>query len=56
MSIVLPRLSGSEFGAPPFGLWASTPQATFRVEKPQTARIKGIVSSSGYKSVSPNGV
>jgi len=25
----------------------------FRVEKKQTARIKGIVSSSGYKSVSP---
>jgi hypothetical protein len=34
------RLSGSRFGAPPFGLWASTPQATHRVEKPQKARIK----------------
>jgi len=28
----------------------------FRVEKNQTARIKAIVPSSGYKSVLPNGV
>jgi hypothetical protein len=28
----------------------------FRVEKTETALIKGIVFSSGYKSVSPNGM
>ena len=28
----------------------------FRVEKTQTARIKGIVFSSGYKSISHNGI
>ena len=30
--------------------------STFRVEKNKTARIKGIVSFSGYKSASLNGV
>ena len=30
--------------------------STFRIEKTKTARIKGIVSSSGYKSASLNGV
>jgi len=30
--------------------------STFRAEKKQPMRIKGIVSSSGYQSVSLNGV
>jgi hypothetical protein len=30
--------------------------STFRAEKAQAARIKEIVPSSGFKSVSPNGV
>ena len=30
--------------------------STFRAEKAQAARIKKIVPSSGFKSVSPNGV
>jgi hypothetical protein len=43
------------FGATPFGLRPHTQSATFQVEKTQTTRIKGIVSSSGYNLVSLDG-
>ena len=44
------------FGATPFGLRPHTQGSTFKVEKIQAARIKGIVASFGYKSVSLGGV
>jgi hypothetical protein len=49
------RVQGSRFRAQRFRVQRFRVQR-FRIEKPQTARIKGIVSSSGYISVSTNGV
>jgi hypothetical protein len=40
----------------PFGLRPHKQGSTFRVEKTQIARIKGIMSSPGYKLVSLDGV